>query len=97
MATPLSLSTLLDYTKVQSKKVSSNAHFAVNLISLEKGNKLKAHTSPTDAVVVVLNGHILFHIEGAVHSLRDQDLISFEKNQVHEVEAVEDSKIILIR
>ena len=66
-------------------------------ITLEKGAIFPSHESNEDAHLVLLEGHIAFHIEEDPIILKKQQQISFPKQKEHWVEAYENSKFLIIR
>ena len=66
-------------------------------ITLEKGAVLPEHTSPRDAILVVLEGTLNFHINGKTYSLEKFEDFSFPKEVVHRVDALENSRFLIIR
>jgi len=87
----------LPYQGIKSKKIVSNETGNIILISISKGDELKKHISNTDASVLVLEGEILFKIKEQNHLLCSMDIVQFKKNEIHAVEAISDSKLILIK
>jgi quercetin dioxygenase-like cupin family protein len=66
-------------------------------ISLEKDAVFPKHTSPTDAHLLVLEGEISFFINDASYTLKPHQVFNFPKEKEHWVEAVENSKFLIIR
>jgi len=87
----------IDVSGVSTKMLVANRSGNVILISIEKGAKLSEHVSNTDASVIILEGEVNFKIEGESHHLSANDLFSFKKTVVHAVEAIVDSKFLLIK
>ena len=67
------------------------------LISLEKGATFPTHTSPKEALLVVLKGSINFFIEGQNILLETQQVYTFTKDVAHYVTANENTKFLIIR
>jgi quercetin dioxygenase-like cupin family protein len=88
---------LLPYDGVKTKKIDANEHFKVVLISLQQGQRLDAHTSPTDAFLYVLEGNANFNLEGKAFFLSPGDGLSFKANAEHSVNALTDFKMLLFR
>jgi len=82
---------------VQSTKLSKSENIEVLHISLEKDAVLKKHTSSKDALLIVLKGHISFHINNDTHVLSKHQIFNFAKDVEHWVEAHENSNFIIIR
>ncbi|HIP31780.1 MAG TPA: cupin domain-containing protein [Crocinitomicaceae bacterium] len=87
----------LDYDGLKTSLLVSNETGKVILISLEKGAILKKHVSDTDANILIEEGEIIFEINDEKHNMVEGDMYSFKKNEVHELTAVENSKVILTK
>lgn len=85
------------YDKLQIQKLSKNDAAEVLSISLESGAIFPEHTSPTDALLVVLEGDIHFHIDHDNFHLTKQEYFSFPRETRHWVKANENSKFLIIR
>ena len=88
---------LIEYAGVKSKKIETNEHFKVMLISLQQGQRLDTHTSATDAFVYVLEGNANFNLEGQAFFLTPGDGLSFKAKQEHSINALTDFKMLLVR
>ncbi|MRI00707.1 cupin domain-containing protein [Kriegella sp. EG-1] len=66
-------------------------------ISLEKDAVFPEHSSPTDAVLIVLEGDIVFHIDGEPYHLAKQQSFNFPKRTEHWVKATTNSKFLIVR
>jgi quercetin dioxygenase-like cupin family protein len=67
------------------------------LIALEKGKIVPDHASPKDASIIVLSGAIVFNINESKYLLQEHQTFNFPKLTKHWVEALEDSKFLLLR
>jgi quercetin dioxygenase-like cupin family protein len=67
------------------------------LISLEKDHVFPEHTSPRDALLVLLEGRINFTIQEREYVLNCSDSFTFPANEQHRVQAQENSKFLIIR
>ena len=85
------------FDKVQVQKLVKTNTFEILNISLEEGATFPDHTSPTDAQLIVLEGAIVFHINGESYQLTKQQNFSFPKETTHFVVANENSKFLIIR
>ncbi len=85
------------YDKLQVQKLVKSDGFEILSISLEKDAIFPEHTSPTDAQLVVLEGNIVFHINGESYQLKTQQHFSFPKKTKHWVKANENSNFLIIR
>lgn len=82
---------------LQVRKPVKNETLELLSITLEKGTILPEHTSPRDAILVVLEGSLEFHIDGKSFSLGPFEDFSFPREVVHSVEAREDCRFLIIR
>lgn len=71
--------------------------FKVMGIGLSKGQKLEKHQTPTAAFLYVQSGQIHFLMKGEKTTLQSGDYFSIPPKETHEVEAVEDSRLLLIK
>lgn len=85
------------FDKLQVQKLVQSDRFEILTISLEEGSIFPEHTSPTNAQLIVLQGDILFHINGEAFRLKTQERFSFPKEVPHWVKANENSKFLIIR
>lgn len=82
---------------VKVEKVVQNDRFEIRKISLEKGANLPPHTSPKDAFLQMLSGHIHFHIHEVIHDLKNHESLSFSAFETHQVVAIETAQFLIIR
>ena len=87
----------IEYNQIQSKRLVTNGEQQVNIMSLEKGSTIPSHTSTKDATIVIMEGNIIFNIEGEDQNLVANDTMSFNANQEHNVRALADTKFLLIQ
>ena len=85
------------FDKLQIKKIVKTDSLEILSISLEKGATFPEHTSPKDAQLIVLEGEIVFHINGTSYQLKTQQNFNFPKTTPHFVMANENSKFLIIR
>lgn len=85
------------YKNLQVQIVVETQKFDVLSISLEKDAVFPEHSSPTDAELIVLEGAIVFHIDGEPYHLTKHQRFSFPKRTEHWVKANENSKFLIIR
>ncbi|MBC8769784.1 cupin domain-containing protein [Arenibacter sp. BSSL-BM3] len=86
-----------DYNKLQVNKLVKTEALEILNISLEKGSIFPEHIAPTDAQLIVLEGEIIFHINGKSYPIKEQQHFSFPKEVPHWVSAEENSKFLIIR
>ena len=85
------------YHKLQVGIVAETEKFDILSISLEKDAVFPNHSSPTDAQLIVLEGDILFHIDGERYQLTKYQCFNFPARTEHWVKAKENSKFLIIR
>jgi quercetin dioxygenase-like cupin family protein len=85
------------FDNLQLKKIVKTDALEILSISLEKGATFPEHTSPKDAQLIVLEGEIVFHINGTSYQLKTQQNFNFPKAIPHFVIANENSKFLIIR
>jgi len=86
-----------DYKGVKVSKISKSEDTEILHISIEKDAILKKHTSPKDALLMVLEGCIFFHLNNDIHCLKKHQIFNFAKDTEHWVEAQENSNFLIIR
>ena len=89
--------TLQPFDKLQVHKLVKTDALEILSISLEKNEVFPEHTSPTDAQLIVLEGEIVFHINGEPFHLSKHQHFNFPKENKHWVQAIENSKFLIIR
>jgi len=92
---------------IQSKVVFKKESKSVNVlfsegfkavgIGLLKGQLLEKHNTPTPAFLFVHEGKVEFRISGEKLQLQSGDYVKIPKVEEHEVEAIEDARLILIK
>ncbi len=71
--------------------------FKVMGIGLTKSQKLEKHQTPTAAFLYVESGKVTFTMKGEVTTLSPGDYFSIPPKEMHEVEAIEDSRLMLMK
>ena len=87
----------IPYDKVQSQRLVTNGEQQVNILSLQQGEEIPSHTSVKDAVVIVLEGKMIFSSGGTDYELQAMDMIAFGPADEHRVKALEDVKFLLVQ
>ena len=85
------------YQSLKVLKMAKTDAYEILGITLEKGCIFPEHISPTEAQLIVLEGDINFHIDQKKFHLKTQQHFNFPKETPHWVEALSDSKFIIIR
>lgn len=87
----------LAFDKIKTNKFFKNNDFECIVISIEKNETLKKHTSPKPVCLIMLEGAVDFMILGETHHLTVNQTFEFDKDVEHEVLATENAKFVLIR
>lgn len=86
-----------EYENLQVQIVVETPTYDILSISLEKDAVFPEHSSPTDAELIVLEGDIVFHIDGEPYHLTKYQRFSFPKRTEHWVKATTNSKFLIVR
>lgn len=78
-------------------KIVSRDQCETLLITLEKDSDFPEHTSPRDALLVMLEGMIIFTISGKDYPLKKHQIFQFPALEKHSVLAKENSKFLIVR
>ncbi len=81
---------------VVSREVLSKDKGGVTLFAFDKGQGLKEHTAPFDALVYLLDGEAEITIAGVPFRLQSGEMIIMPANQPHALKAVEKFKMLLV-
>jgi len=85
------------FAGLKIEQLVKNAHMEILSVSLAKGAVFPRHSSPRDVHLVVLEGEIDFFIKNQIVNLGTQQHFSFSKETDHWVQALENSKFLIIR
>ncbi len=85
------------YNEFQAGKILDIDAKEVLYISLEKGAIFPKHKSPRDANLLLLEGAVSFHINNTMYPITTNQIFNFPKDEEHWVEAIENSKFIVVR
>lgn len=91
------LTALKQYEKIKKQSLYKSEPFEVILLTIAKDELLKPHTSKTDAFIMVIEGDIIFTLEGVDFNLHKDDLFQFKANQLHAVKALTNASLLLIK
>ena len=80
---------------IHSKTLDKRQDFRVVLISMEAGALIKEHHADGTSSVQLLKGHIRYSTLGQVYDLGVGKLLTLGASIKHEVEAVEESALLL--
>lgn len=70
---------------------------SLSAIALKKHEVLDSHVSVCDACVIVYEGEAEFHFNAEKFTVKKGEMIMFEKEKVHKVLALKDTKFLLIK
>lgn len=85
------------YDGLNVQKFWTNETAETLLITMDEGVDFPEHTSPRDALLILLEGHIEFMIQKKNIVLTTGDAYNFPANTPHEVHANSPSKFLIIR
>jgi len=91
------LNALKHYDKIKKQTLYKSEPFEVIFLTIAKDELLKPHTSKTDAFLLVIEGNVIFTVEGNDSILHKDDLFQFKANQLHSVKALTDASLFLIK
>ncbi len=89
---------LLQYQEhsIVSRMLLKNKGGSVTLFAFGQGEGLSEHTTPFDALVIVVEGEAQITIDGNAHSVREGESIVLPANHPHAVQAARAFKMILV-
>jgi quercetin dioxygenase-like cupin family protein len=87
----------IDYAagSVVSKTIVKKPAGNITLFAFDKGEGLSEHSSPHDALVQVLDGHVEISIGGTAYTLQSGESILLPANIPHALKAIEKFKMML--
>ena len=80
---------------VVSKHILKKQTGNISLFAFDKGEGLSEHTTPFDALVMVVDGKVDITIGGTTHLLETGDSIIMPANISHALTAIEKFKMVL--
>jgi len=88
----------IDYVKAAtvSKIISKTKNGSVTLFSFDIGQNLSEHSTPFDALAIIIDGQCTISIDGKPHSLSEGQMIRMPANIPHTLEAISPFKMLLI-
>ena len=91
------LSELVQYQEgaVVSRQILKRESGSVTLFAFDRGQELSEHTTPYDALVVIVDGEAEITISGRAHRVKQGELIVMPANQPHALKAVARFKMVL--
>lgn len=79
--------------KIEIDKLTENTL----LITLHKGQKIKEHRIPKSAILLCVEGEVLYNHKEHEVNLTPIQYVEIEANLLHELTAIVDSKVLLIK
>ncbi len=70
-------------------------HLSVVLVALQKGAALQEHRTQGAVTIQVLSGSVRVGVDKTPRTVKSHGLVSFEKNVRHEIEALEESALLV--
>jgi len=97
-ATPLTLRTLIQPTEggIASRILAKTEGGNLTLFAFDEGQGLTTHTSPFDALVVVLDGAVTLTIAGAPVPALPGTIVLMPANVPHALDATEATRLLLV-
>ncbi len=93
-----SLRDLLRYQErsVVSRVLLKNRGGSVTVFTFDRGEALSEHTTPFDALLVVIEGEAEVDIDHTLHTVREGEVIVLPANRPHAVRAIRAFKMMLV-
>lgn len=80
---------------VVSKHILKKKTGNISLFAFDQGEELSEHTTPFDAMVLVVEGKVEIIIDGKIHLLENGDSIIMPADIPHALKAIEKFKMVL--
>ena len=95
---PLDLASEVDYANgsIVSKTLLDKETGTLTLFAFDAGQELSEHTTPNEALLIVIEGETLVSIRSVAHHLHVGEVITLPANQPHAVKADKQFKMLLI-
>ncbi|MCM1522716.1 MAG: cupin domain-containing protein [Muribaculaceae bacterium] len=82
---------------VHFKRIFENANGGVSLLAFKAGQKLDDHIATSEVMVYVLEGEIVFTMIDRKHTITSGEFLLMGADVVHNVTAIADSKVMLVK
>ena len=94
----MKLKSALDYQqgRIAALDLVKNDNGQITLMAFDQGTVITSHKAPGDALVQVLEGSMAFVVDGERRELEGGDYFTMSAGTVHEVYAVDKSKVLLV-
>jgi quercetin dioxygenase-like cupin family protein len=98
LSDPAALASLVDYQAgaIVSNTLVKDRAGTVTLFAFDAGEELSEHTTPFDALILVIDGAAEVTIGGRAQAVKTGELIRLPANIPHAVRAAERFKMLLI-
>jgi quercetin dioxygenase-like cupin family protein len=83
--------------KMVAKAIAGTENFKIMQLVFSEGQELKTHTTPVDAVLIVIEGAVEYAESNEKILLREKDVYLIKKDIPHSVKANSSSRLLLIR
>ncbi|MFO8020319.1 MAG: cupin domain-containing protein [Promethearchaeia archaeon] len=92
------LESLVEYQEnsVVSQTIIDKEVGTITLFAFDKGEGLREHTTPYDALVYVFDGEVEITIDGEPFNVKKGETIIMPANEPHALKAIEKYKMMLI-
>ena len=81
---------------IVSRTLLKAVNGSTTLFAFDEGQELSEHTTPNEALLVVIEGETVVSIRDVVHNLCAGDVITLPANQPHAVKAYKQFKMLLV-
>jgi quercetin dioxygenase-like cupin family protein len=81
---------------IVSRSLIDKGSGTVTLFAFDEGQALSEHTTPFDALVIVVDGEVDITISGVVSHLKEGEMIIMPANKPHALRAVKRFKMALV-
>ena len=83
--------------KIKSCPLFKKKRFDATLLVIQQGHQVPPHTSSTNAMILIMEGKIAFMLNNEITVLETGDVFTFNANEIHALQALETSRILLIK
>lgn len=80
-----------------TERILSGEQCNVLNVQLRKGESIPEHNAPKEVVVVCRKGVVKFPVEGKEQILKENSVLLIAPEEMHSLEAVEDSELVIIK
>ena len=81
---------------IVSRTLLKAVNGSTTLFAFDAGQELSEHTTPNEALLIVIEGETLVSIRSVVHHLHMGEVLTLPANQPHAVKAEKQFKMLLI-